>query len=146
MAQIIVEEGYKHLPDDAFLRVKVDVSEIRTIPYTDKKTGEMKELQKIKWVFAVTDERPQFDEFYGRKVQGETWAKMSTSPSDTFRNWTQALLRRDLAIGFAFDLEDLVGLSAVASFKQEQDYKDKDKYWDVVDELMPLVEQLTPPF
>lgn len=134
------------VPEDAILRVRLESTEVRTIEYTDKNTGEPKSFQKIRWRFKIVDERPAYDKFYDRTVFGETFARLTTRPDDKFRNWAEALLRRPLDAGSLIELDDLTGLAALASFTKEQDYKDKSKYWDRVDELLPLTDQMTPPF
>lgn len=122
------------IPAGKLLRAQLDDLEVKTIPFADKKTGEQKEFQKLKWVFRITED----NEFKDKIVTAETSAFLSDSPDNQFRNWAIALLQRDINQGDVLNEQDLIGLSALITVKLEADYKDPQKKWRRVDDVLSL--------
>jgi hypothetical protein len=122
------------IPTNTLLRAKLNELEVKTVPYTDKKTGESKEFTKLNWVFEIT----QSGDFFGSKVRAETSAYLSDHPDNLFRNWAEALLRRPLDLGQVLNESDLIGLSALITVKYEEDRRDSSKKWRRVEDVIAL--------
>lgn len=122
------------LPTNTFLRAKLKELESKTVPYTDKKTGEQKEFTKLNWIFEIT----QDGEYFGKTVRAETSAYLSDSPYNTFRLWAEALLQRPLDLGQVLNETDLIGLSALITIRFEEDRRDSTKKYPRVEDVIPL--------
>lgn len=122
------------LPTDTLLRAQLKELEAKTIPYTDKKTGEQKDFTKLNWVFEVTEQ----GEYVGKQVRAETSAFLSDSPYNQFNAFAKALLQRELAPGQILSEGDLIGLSALITVKYEEDRRDSGKKWPRVADVYEL--------
>jgi hypothetical protein len=119
------------LPTNTLLRAVLKTLEVRDIPFTDRKTGEQKNFQKLNWLFEIT----QQGDYFGKTVRAETSAYLSDSPYNQFRNWAEALLQRPLDLGQVLNEADLMGLPALITVKYEEDRKDSSKKWARVDDV-----------
>lgn len=122
------------IPIGTLLRAQLKSLEVRTVPYTDRKTGEQTSFDKLNWVFEIT----QQGDYFGKTVRAETSAYLSDSPENRFRNWSEALLGRPLGQGMILNESDLIGLSALITVKYENDRNDASKKWRRVDDVISL--------
>jgi hypothetical protein len=63
-------------------------------------------------------------DYIGRRVKGECRPKLTNRPGNRFREWSEALLGRDIPIGMVIDTDDLLGLEAEIVIGHRQDKKD----------------------
>ena len=122
------------LPTNTLLRAKLKELEVRTIPFTDRKTGAPSSFEKLNWVFEIT----QQGDYFGKTVRAETSAFLSDSPYNVFRNWAEALLQRPLDLGQVLNEGDLIGLPALITVKYEEDRKDSTKKWARVEDVISV--------
>lgn len=122
------------LPTGKLLKAKLQNLEVRTIPYTDRKTGEQTSFDKLNWLFEITEQ----GDFFGKTVRAETSAYLSDSPHNVFNNWATQLLGRPLAQGQVLSESDLIGLPAMITVKYEEDRKDSTKKWARVEDVLGM--------
>lgn len=131
------------LPTDTLLKAKLIELDNREVPFADKKTGEQKTFNKLKWVFEIT----QDGEYLGKTVQADTSAYLSDSPHNQFRNWAEQLLNRELETGQILSESDLIGLPAMITVRYEEDRKDKTKKYARVEDVLAAGDSFAePPF
>lgn len=132
------------LPTNTLLRAKLKSLEVVSRSFTDRKTGELNEFQKLQWLFEITEQ----GEYALMTVRAETSAYFSDSPDNVNRAWAEALLGRPLDQGVVINESDLVGLSALITVRYEDDRKDPKKKWRRIDDVIPLNVSSTvePPF
>jgi hypothetical protein len=124
------------LPEETFFRMRVTDIQTEDVPYTDKKTGEAKSFRKMTWWFEVTEQ----GKYVGRSLKGELTgpnAKLSSHPNNKFRQWAEAILDRDIPVGFQLSRDDLIGLQCKVSVRHEKGWKDPSQVFEVVDEVVP---------
>lgn len=135
------------LPDDSMHRARLEEVKLKTFTWNDN--GADKEGQSLEWWWEITatDLGPKF---VGRKVKGECKPVITNREGNRFREWSEALLRRDIPVGMSIDTDDLVGLEATIVIGHRQDKKDPAKSWEFVSMVAPLDESegssLEPPF
>lgn len=105
MAFTVTETEYKQIPENTPQPAVLESLEQKTVPYTDKQTGESKTFTKLEWWFKITG-----GEHQGRKVKGETSAVIDNHPNNQFRQWVEGLLGQEIPVGFSFEEDDLIGL------------------------------------
>lgn len=123
------------LPEDKIFRARLVEMKVHTFMWTDHKVSppEQKEGEVLQWWWEVQSQ----DEYNGRRVKGETDAKISNHPRNRFRLWGESLLGRELPMGMNLDTDDLVGLAADITIRHKPDKKDPAKKYEEVDEVMP---------
>lgn len=132
------EEKDLTLPEDSIQRARLNEVKFRTFEFTDRQTGEKKTGEILEWWWEVT--RPSAgldDEFIGRRVKGECRPKLTNRPGNKLREWAEALLDREIPVGFALDVDDLVGLEAEIVIGHRPDKKDPAKKWEEVTHVLP---------
>lgn len=100
---------------------------------SDSYSWEGKEIHKLRWVFEITEGAHK-----GRKVNVDTGAKLSTHPNNKFRTIAEALLQREVPVGFKLCREDLTNLACKITVAHVPDKKDKAILWERVDVVMPI--------
>ncbi len=140
MAQFVVEDQPdRTIPANTLCSAVLMEIKEDTVKYTDRKTGEPATFEKLNWWFEIVD-----GEHAGRKVRGETDARVSNHPRNRVRAWAEVLLGRELPVGTAFDTDDLIGLPAQIRVDLRADRKDPDKMWEYVADLEPAGDDSLP--
>lgn len=120
------------IPADSIVVAELDELKIKTINWTDKKTGEAKSADMLEWWWRVVE-----GEYEGRKVKGECNAELSNHPQNRFNNWAEATLGQEIPLGYDLEPDDLVGLKALISVKHRQGTGNySDRVFEEVDEVM----------
>lgn len=145
----VEEEIDRTIPEDTIVRAKLLEVKEETIPFTYKrgeKAGQRGEFTKLTWWWEVTDKNAGEGIYEGRKVKGECDAKLTTHPGNKFRNWSEALLGRELGVGVGIDPEeDLPGLIADITIKHRPYEKNgEQRIAEEVDEVMSAGSDDTP--
>jgi hypothetical protein len=108
------------LVPEGFYTAEVVRCGVETKPWVNEETGE-KDIKKVVFAFKILDE-PYEDQW----VFGETPLTFTNHPDCKLRGWVKELLGQDeLAVGFKFNTDSLVGLQAkvsVAHTKKERAY------------------------
>ena len=106
------EERDLTLPADSIHRARLLEIKERTFEFLDRSTGKTKEGTTLEWWWEVTKPMAGLDdEYIGRRVKGECRPKITNRPGNRFREWSEAILNREIPVGMTIDLDDLVGLS-----------------------------------
>jgi hypothetical protein len=130
----------ENLPKDTLIPARLEGLHRRTIEYADKQTGEAKTFDVLDWMFRTSDA-------YGsRRVKGGTPASITNATGNRFRAWVEALIGQEIAPGFTFTDDDIVGLPCLITIAHTQDRKDPRKYWDNVEDVLAASESDEPPF
>lgn len=132
------EERDLTLPADSIHKARLLEIKERTFEYTDRNDGSRKTASNLEWWWEIT--RPGTgldDEFIGRRVKGECRPKLTNRPGNRLREWSEALLNRDVPVGMLIDTDDLVGLEAEIVIGHRQDKKDPNKVWEEVVGVLP---------
>jgi hypothetical protein len=124
------------IPEDTIVNARVDSVKVEKVEYVDKDTKEEKSFEKVTWYFEITEAGPD-GQWQGRRIQGRTGAKLTNHPNNRFRNWAEALLKRDISVGFQLSTEDLTGLPCKITVRHEPDRRDPKTKWERVDEVLP---------
>jgi len=129
------------IPEDTILKARLTEIKLREFEWTDTKATppEKKKGQALEWWWEITDEQRGDGKYKGRKVKGQTDAKLSNHTRNKFRPWAEALLDREIPPGMRINTDDLVGLNAEISIGHRKDKKDPSKVYEQVDEVIPLV-------
>lgn len=128
------------IPEDTIVRARLSEIKLHSFTWTDYKDKDQpgvpvqKEGTVLQWWWEVTAN----NEYKGRRVKGETDAKITNHPRNKFRAWAETLLGRELPAGIAIDVDDIVGLSADISIGHKADKKDPSKKYEYVDEVIPI--------
>lgn len=141
MAWEAKHEEYVEVPENEFIRAELMELETKTINYTDKKTGKPDSFDKLMWKFEFLD-----PPYAGLPVRGETRAELSDHPNNQFRQWAEALIGREITPGMVLSESDLIGLRALVMIRYEDDYKDPEKKWRRVADVLPIEGGDGPPF
>lgn len=136
---VVEHEPDLSIPEDTIVRAVVAQIKKEVVPYVDKKTGEDKEFAKLVWWFEVTAPEYTAPDGTRRRIKGETDVRITDHPRNRFRQWAETLLGRELAFGVGVSLSDLTGLPCDITIAKEPDRKDPKKFWDRVDEVLPVV-------
>lgn len=138
---VVEDQPDRTIPEDTLLRATLVEVTDKTIEWKDRQTGEDKSAVLLEWWFKITDNKVEDGLYEGRKVKGETDAKITNHPNNRFRSWAEALLGRDLPVGAGIDTDDdLVGLSCLISVRH-RDYTNKQgekRVAEDIDEVLPL--------
>lgn len=143
-----VDEPDLTFPDGTIARARLEEIKLRTFTWTDRNTKEEKESQTLEWWWTVTQYSDD-PKYVGRKIKGECNPKLSNRGDNRFRIWAEALLGRDIPVGMSIDTDDLVGLEGKIEISLRDDRKDKNKKWEYVSEVIPLMDDdksFAPPF
>lgn len=120
----VEDEPDRTIPEDTIVRARLEEVKEETIPFTYKrgeKKGQKGEFTKLTWWWLVTDKEAGEGLYEGRKIKGECDAKLTNHPGNKFRNWSEAILGRELEVGQGVDPEeDLQGLVADISIKHRK--------------------------
>ena len=135
----VEDEPDRTIPEDTILRAVLAEVKEKEIEWVDKRTGEQKSATLLEWWFEVTSTAE--DGLYrGRKVKGECDAKLTNHPGNRFRNWSEALLGRELSLGTGVDPEDdLVGLQCDITVKHRTYTKNgEERTIEEIDEVISV--------
>lgn len=131
------EEKDLTLPEDSIHRARLLEVKERSFDFRDRQTGEMKTAVNLEWWWEITRPMAGLDpEFAGRRVKGECRPKLTNRPGNRFREWAEAVLRRDIPVGMSIDLDDLIGMEADIVIGHRHDRKDPNKIWEEVTHVM----------
>lgn len=130
--------------DDQIFRAKLEEIKLHTFEWRDR-DGDMQEGRILHWWWVITSS-PYGPVYVGRKVKGETPAKLTNREDNKFRIWSESLLGREIPVGMGVDTDDLAGLEADILIKMIPDRKDPKKSWATVDGIAPADSMDEPPF
>jgi hypothetical protein len=144
----VEEEKDLTLPEDSIHRARLVEIKEREFTFTDRNNGQQKTGTNLEWWFEVTVPQAGLDtDYIGRRVKGECRPKITNRPGNRFREWSEALLGRDIPVGMVIDTDDLLGLEAEICIGHRQDRKDPAKVWEEVTGVIPVTGQSEkPPF
>lgn len=135
----VEDEPDLRLPEDSIHRARLDEVKDRFIEWTDSKSGEKKSTTILEWWWEITQPGGGLGaEYKGRKVKGTCDARLSNRAGNRLREWSEALLGRELPVGFQLDVEDLQGLEAEIVIGHRVDKKDPTKIYEQVTDVIPL--------
>ncbi len=145
------ENEYKFPDDIAYSCKLIDVVE-REIAYFKRnehgeRTNTQDTFKKWEWHFEV-----QEGPYMGQILYGETRPEYTTREDNKVRQWSEALLNRELAVGEELDTDTLLGRQCVVSVRHDPPRPKKDGgmfYPTAVDEVVPKSGSLLttqPPF
>lgn len=137
----VEEEVFETIPEGEFFNAQLNELKHKTVKWTDKQTLEEKSWDKLEWWFVITD-----GAYKGRKVKGETDARISTHPNNQYRLWVEALFDMEVTAGFHFEEEDLLGLRCRISVVHTPDRKDPNRVWENVSAVDRVLEVDSVPF
>lgn len=141
------EEKDLTLPEDSIHRARLLEVKERSFEFTDRNSGELRTGVTLEWWWEVTRPMAGLDpEYTGRRVKGECKPKLTNRSGNRFREWSEALLDRDIPVGASIDLDDLVGLEAEIVIGHRKDKKDPTKVWEEVTHVIPCGQSIEPPF
>jgi len=141
------EEKDLTLPADSIHRARLQDIKERPFEFTDKASGEKKTASNLEWWWEITRPGAGLDEDYiGRRVKGECRPKLTNRPGNKFREWSEAVLDREIPVGMVVDLDDLIGLEAEIVIGHRVDKKDPTKVWEEVIGVLPAGDAVAPPF
>ena len=125
-----IDEPDRTIPEDVVIRARVDEIKKRTFTWMDGKSDPPveKETTVREWWFEVTD-----GEHKGRRVKGQTDVQLGNGSRNKLRQWIEAILDRDIAVGARLDIDDLVGLPVDITIRHKADKKDPSKKYEEVD-------------
>lgn len=138
---VVEDQPDRTIPEDTLLRATLVEVTDKKIEWTDKQTKEQMSAILLEWWFKVTDKNVEGGLYEGRKVKGETDAKITNHPNNRFRSWAEALLGRDLPVGAGIDTDDdLVGLSCLISVRHRKytTKQNESRIAEDIDEILPL--------
>ncbi len=141
------EERDLTLPVDSIHRARLLEVKERSFDFQDRQTGETKTGVTLEWWWEVT--RPMAgldDEYIGRRVKGECKPKITNRAGNRFREWSEAILDREIPVGMVIDIDDLVGLEAEIVIGHRGDRKDPSKVWEEIVGVLPAGQEEMPPF
>lgn len=144
----VEEEKDLTLPEDSIHRARLVEIKEREFTFTDRNTNAQKTGTNLEWWFEVTVPQAGLDvDYIGRRVKGECRPKLTNRPGNRFREWSEALLGRDIPVGMVIDTDDLIGLEGEIVIGHRQDRKDPNKVWEEVTGVIPVDGQsMEPPF
>lgn len=153
MAKIMLEEQPEFLvfPEDSILVLKIDGVEVQEL---QGKNGPWQKLNftfKILEVQAMGDGSPvsNADQTIGTKIWGNVPFKLTDSPENKLRQWTEAIFGMELGVGFELDT-DLFEGKTVRGITNQYDKKAMNAATGrpfrahSVDSLLPYGAPLTP--
>lgn len=136
------------LPEDSIHRARLVEIKLREVPFFNKKSNKDDTFDVLEWWWEVTatDLGPKY---VGRKVKGDSPARMTDRDGNKVREWAGVLLGRELPLGMAIDTDDLINLEAEIVIAHRPDRKDPSKTWEYVSDIAPAdgsMNDLEPPF
>lgn len=133
------------LPRDSIHRARLVSITSRDV--TNSSTNKTSTWLRFTWEITVPGDGLGY-EYIGRRVSGECFAKMSNRDGNKLREWSEAILGREIPVGMTVDTDDLVGLEAEIIIDHEQDRKDAKKVWERVSAVLPIADRQSaePPF
>lgn len=100
-------EEYPVLPDDSILLLKVEKSEVREVQ------GQRGNWEKLNFEFKILDiqvvgdgsPKEEYESLLGQKTYGSVSFRLTSSPENKLRQWAEAILGMELAVGFELDTD-----------------------------------------
>jgi hypothetical protein len=80
--------------------------EVRSFEWTNRDTGKLETVTKLRWDFVVIDEGP----WKGKTIFGDTSTNFTNHPNCKAFNWVTSLTGRQYAEGEDLDTDDLLSL------------------------------------
>lgn len=118
MARIKMEEQeeFLTLPGDSIINVKVEKAEVREVPGRKGNWEKLELTFKVLGVQVIGDGSPveQYASVIGSRIWGGCGFRLTDHPDNKLRQWVEALLGMEIAVGFELDTDYLVGREARA--------------------------------
>lgn len=92
------------IEDGRVLEATVVAIRSKEANFIDETTGE--KAKRVEFKFLISDPDGVFD---GQNIWGETPNKFNSHPECKLRQWTEAILGRDLPVGYMLDTDSLIG-------------------------------------
>ena len=144
---IAEEEKDLTLPADSIHRARLNEIKERSFEFNDRQTGEKKTSTNLEWWWEITRPGSGLDDGYiGRRVKGECRPKLTNRPGNKLREWSEAILDREIPVGMQVDTDDLIGLEAEIVIGHRVDKKDPTRVWEEVVGVLPAGPDQAPPF
>jgi hypothetical protein len=115
MASITMQEfeEFPTLPAGSIIHTTVKAVEVKTVPGRNGKD----DWQKLEFTFNIDaiqsidggGQASEYESLIGSKIWGSTSFKLTSSPENKLRQWTEAILGMEIAPGFELDTDLLVG-------------------------------------
>ena len=115
MAKIVLEEQpeFVVLPDDSILFLKIEDVNTREITSTrnDSSWTKLEFKFKILGIQVTGDGSPldRYDSMIGQEIWGSVPFRLTDSPENKLRIWSEAILDMDLGVGFELDTDYFKG-------------------------------------
>jgi hypothetical protein len=123
------DEAPRLVPEDTIFRATVQELKPRTARFTDRRTGEPREIEFVQWYFEIAD-----GDYEGRVVRGE--AEYVQARNSKLMQWAAAELRAEFVPGGNVDWSQIPGQVVEITVRHRPDKNDPDKKWVEVDEVM----------
>ncbi len=138
-AQKVERKEYK-FPDDQYYPCVLEKVEEREVKFQKKdksgaRTNEQGVFYKWRWVFRI-----QEGEFADDALYGDTSAEFSTRDDNKIRQWSEALLGREMEVGEELDTDNMIGLPCYVTVRHGEPRAKADGeffYPCEVDEVLP---------
>lgn len=110
MAKITVEEAkdLTIIPADTVIKVTVDGTKIIDVK------GDRGDWQKIEFKFNIAEAPGEYAELKNTPIWGSVAFRLTESPDNKLKQWTEALLGIELSAGFELDTDMYMGRQARA--------------------------------
>lgn len=125
------------LAEDTIIRARLEQVEYREFEWTDRRTGDLKKGEVLEWYWEITSASAG-EQYVGRKIRGKCNPKSTNREGNRLREWSEALLDRQIPVGMEIDTDDLIGLEADVVIGIETDRKDPSRVWDRVVGVLPI--------
>ena len=139
MARLVVEEQkeFPTLPNDSIVHLKVESVEVRTVRGQRGDWDKLEYKFKILGVQSTPGDHPQnYDGLIGENIYGSTSTKITDSQENKLRLWAEAILNRQLELGFELDTDWFVGREVRGVTSQYQTKQGYDRHQ--VQSLLPM--------
>lgn len=106
MAKITMTEAQDLtiLPADTVIKVTIDSTKVKDVQ------GERGDWQKIEFKFTINEAPGEYDEaLRGTPIWGSVAFRLTESPDNKLKQWTEAILGIELSAGFELDTDMFVG-------------------------------------
>lgn len=110
MAKITMTEAQDLtvIPEDTVIKVAVDSTKIIDVE------GQRGPWQKIEFRFNITDAPGEYSALVGTPIWGSVAFRLTESPDNKLKQWTEALFGIELSAGFELDTDMYIGRQARA--------------------------------
>lgn len=145
-----VHESEYRYPDDLFYTCKLIAVDEVEVPYFKKvngvRTNEQAVFKKWQWRFEIVE-----GAYLGEVLRGDTRPEYTTRADNKVRQWSEALLNREMSVGEELDTDMLIGLPCIVTIAHAEPRKKADGtyfYPCEVEEVLPKSGSLVnnPPF